>query len=59
MIVDTIKKTYPKAIPNGSLGMLILAIELVAEHVPANIRDLLTTNWMSDKSRPVKTKLVT
>jgi hypothetical protein len=59
MIVDTIKKTYPKAIPNGSLGMLILAIELVAEHVPANIRDLLTTNWMSDKSRSVKTKLVT
>jgi hypothetical protein len=59
MIVDTIKKTYPKAIPNGSLGMLILAIELVAEHVPANIRDLLTTNSMSDKSRPVKTKLVT
>jgi hypothetical protein len=59
MIINTIRKTHPKAIPNGSLGMLISAIELVAEHVPANTRDLLTTNWMSDKSRPVKTKQVT
>jgi hypothetical protein len=59
MIVDTIRKTYPKAIPNGSLGMLISAIELVVEHVPTKTRDLLTTNWMSDKSRPVKTKQIT
>jgi hypothetical protein len=44
MIVDTIRKTYPKAIPNGSLGMLISAIELVVEHVPTKTRDLLTTN---------------
>jgi hypothetical protein len=59
MIVDTIRKTHPKAIPNGSLGILISAIELVAEHVPAKTRDLLTTNWMSDKSRPVKTMQIT
>jgi hypothetical protein len=59
MIVDMIRKTHPKAILNGSLGILILAIELVTEHVPANTRDLLTTNWMSDKSRPVKMKQVT
>jgi hypothetical protein len=59
MIVDTIRKAHPKAIPNGSLGMLISAIKLVAEHVPAKTRDLLTTNWMSDKSKPVKTKQVT
>jgi hypothetical protein len=59
MIVDTIKKTHPKAIPNGSLGMLISAIELVVEHVPGKTRNLLTTNWMSDKSMPVKMKQVT
>jgi hypothetical protein len=59
MIVVMIRKTYPKAIPNGSLGMLISAIQLVAERVPAKTRDLLTTNSMSDKSRPVKTKQVT
>jgi hypothetical protein len=56
MIVDTIRKTHPKAIPNGSLGILISAIKLVAEHVLVKTRDLLTTNWMSDKFRPVKTK---
>jgi hypothetical protein len=44
MIVDTIRKTHPKAIPNGSLAMLILAIELVAEHVLAKTWNLLTTN---------------
>jgi hypothetical protein len=44
MIVDTIRKTHPKGIPNTSLGMLISAIELVVEHVPVNARDLLTTN---------------
>jgi hypothetical protein len=59
MIVDTIRKTHPKAIPNGSLSMLILAIELVAKHVLAKTRDLLTNNWMSDKSRPVKTEQIT
>jgi hypothetical protein len=59
MTVNTIWKTHPKAIPNSSLGMLILAIKLVAEHVPVKTRDLLTTNWMSDKSRLVKTKQVT
>jgi hypothetical protein len=59
MIVDIIRKTYPKAIPNGSLDMMISAIELVVEHVPAKTRDLLTTKWMSDKSKPVKTKQVT
>jgi hypothetical protein len=59
MIVDTISKTHPKGIPNGSLGMLISAIDLVAVHVSAKTRDLLTTTWMSDKSRPVKTKQVT
>jgi hypothetical protein len=37
----------PKGIPNGSLGVLISAIELVAKHVPVNVRDILTTNWMS------------
>jgi hypothetical protein len=56
MIVDMIRKTHPKGIPNGSLGMLILAIDLVAVHVPAKTKDLLATTWMSDKSRPVKTK---
>jgi hypothetical protein len=59
MIVDTIRKTHPKAIPNSSLGMLISAIELVVVHVPAKTMDLLTTNWISDKSRPVKTNQVT
>jgi hypothetical protein len=54
-----IRKTHPKGIPNGSLGMLISAIELVPEHVPVKTRDLLTTNWMSDKSKQVKTKQVT
>jgi hypothetical protein len=49
MTVDTIRKNHPKGILNGSLGMLISAIELVAEHVLVNARDLLTTNWMSDK----------
>jgi hypothetical protein len=56
MIIDTIRKTHSKAIPNDSLGMLISAIKLVAEHVPAKTRDLITTNWMTDKSRPVKMK---
>jgi hypothetical protein len=56
MVVDTIRKTHPKGIRNGSLGMLISAIDLVAVHVPAKTRDLLTTTWMSDKSRLVKTK---
>jgi hypothetical protein len=56
MIVDTIRKTYPKAIPNDSLGKLISTIKLIVEHVPAKTRDFLTTNWMSDKSRPVKMK---
>jgi hypothetical protein len=59
MIVDTIRKTHPKGIPNGSLGMLILAIDLLAVHVPAKTWDVLTSTWMSDKSRPVKTKQVT
>jgi hypothetical protein len=59
MIVDTIRKTHPKGISNGSLGILISTIELVAIHVPAKTRDLLTTNWISDKSRPVKMKQVT
>jgi hypothetical protein len=31
MIIDMIRKTHPKGIPNGSQGMLILANELVAE----------------------------
>jgi hypothetical protein len=43
MIVDTTRKTHPKDIPNGSLGMPISAIDLVAVHVPAKIRDLLTS----------------
>jgi hypothetical protein len=59
MIIDTIRKTHPKAVPNGSLGMLISAIKMVAEHIPSKTRDLLTTIWMSDKSRPMKTKQVT
>jgi hypothetical protein len=59
MIVDMIRKAHPKGIPNGSLGMLISAIKQVAVHVPAKTRDLLTTTWMSNKSRPVKTKEVT
>jgi hypothetical protein len=42
MIVDMIRKTHPKAIPNGSLGMLISAIKLVVVHVPAKTRDFLT-----------------
>jgi hypothetical protein len=58
MILDTIRKTHPKAIPNGSLGMLISAIELVAKHVPAKTRDHLTSNWMSGRSRLVKMKRV-
>jgi hypothetical protein len=56
MIVDTIRKTHPKALPNGSLGMMISAIKLVAKHVPAKTKDLLTILWMSDKSRLLKTK---
>jgi hypothetical protein len=56
MILDTIRKTHPKGIPNVSLGMLISAIDLVAVHVLGKARDLLTTTWMSDKSRLVKTK---
>jgi hypothetical protein len=59
MIVDMIRKTHPKDIPNSSLGMLISTIELVAVHVPTKIRDLVTTNWMSGKSRPMKTNQVT
>jgi hypothetical protein len=59
MTVDTIRKTQPKDIPNSSMGMLISAIELVAEHVPVKTRDLLSTNWMSGKSKPVKMKQVT
>jgi hypothetical protein len=59
MIVDTIMKTHPKGILNGSRGMLISTINLVAVHVPAKTRDLLTSTWMSDKSIPVKTKQVT
>jgi hypothetical protein len=43
MIVDTIRKAHPKGIPNGSLVMLIAAIELEAVYVPAKTRDLLTT----------------
>jgi hypothetical protein len=42
MIVDTIRKTHPKGIPNGSLGMQISTIDLVAVHVPAKARNLLT-----------------
>jgi hypothetical protein len=57
MIVDTIRKTHPKGIPNGSLVILMLTIKLVVVHVPAKTRDMLTTNWMSDKSRPVKMKV--
>jgi hypothetical protein len=57
MIVDTIRKTHPKGIPNGSLGIPMSAIELVAVHVLAKTRDLLTTNWMSVKSRPVKMRV--
>jgi hypothetical protein len=56
MIVDTIRKTHQKGIPNGSLGMLVSGIDLVVAHVLGKTRDLLTTTWMSDKSRPVKTK---
>jgi hypothetical protein len=44
MIIDMIRKNHPKGIPNGSLGMLISAIELAAEHVPVNASDILTTN---------------
>jgi hypothetical protein len=44
MIINMIRKTHPKGIPNVSLGMLISAIELVAEHVPVNTRDILTIN---------------
>jgi hypothetical protein len=44
MIVDTIRKTHLRGARNGSLGKLILAIELAAEHVPVKARDLLTTN---------------
>jgi hypothetical protein len=56
MIVDTMRKTHPKDILNGSLGMLISVIDLVAVHVPIKTRDLLISIWMSDKSRLVKTK---
>jgi histidinol dehydrogenase len=56
MIVDTIRKTHPKGNQNGSLGILISAIELVAIYVPAKTRDLLTTKLMSDKSRPMNTQ---
>jgi hypothetical protein len=59
MVVDTIRKTHPKGILNGSLGMLISTINLVAIHVPAKTRDLLTSTWMSGKSRLVKMKQVT
>jgi hypothetical protein len=59
MLVDTIKKTHPKGILNGSLGTLISAIDLVAVHVPTKTRDLLSSTWMSDKSRLVKTKQIT
>jgi hypothetical protein len=59
MIVDTIRKTHPKGILNGSLGFLISTINLVVVHVPAKTRDLLTSTWMSGKSRPVKTKKIT
>jgi hypothetical protein len=59
MIANMIRKTHPKPIPNGSLDMLISAIELIAKHVPAKTNDLLTTNWMSNKSRPVKMNQVT
>jgi hypothetical protein len=38
---------------------MISAIKLVAVLVPGKTRDLLTTTWMSDKSRPVKMKKVT
>jgi hypothetical protein len=53
-----IRKTHPKGIPNGPLGILISVIKLVAEHVPINASDILTTNWMRNKPRPVKTKQV-
>jgi hypothetical protein len=59
MIVYMIRKTHSKGIPHDSLGMLISVIDLVAVHVPAKTRDLLTSTWMSDKSRLVKTKQVT
>jgi hypothetical protein len=40
-----VRKAQPKGIPNGYLaGMLISAIKLVAEHVPVNASDILTTN---------------
>jgi hypothetical protein len=39
MIVDMIRKAHPKGIPNGSLGMLISAIEHIAVHAPAKTRD--------------------
>jgi hypothetical protein len=59
MIVDMIRITHPKGIQNASLGMLILAIDLVAVQVPSKTWDLLTSTWMSDKSRPVKRKQAT
>jgi hypothetical protein len=61
MMVDMIRKTHPKAISNTSLGMMISAMELVLvlEHLSAETRDILTTKWMSDKSRAVKTIQVT
>jgi hypothetical protein len=58
MIVDMIWKTHPKGILNGFLGMLISTIDLVVVHVLAKTMDQLTSTWMSDKSRPVKTKQV-
>jgi hypothetical protein len=54
-----ISKTHPKGIRNGSLGNLISPIELVAEYVLVNASDIITTNWMSHNSRPVKAKQVT
>jgi hypothetical protein len=59
MIIDMIRKTRLKGIPNNSLGMLISAIKLVAEHIPFNARDILNTNWMSHNLRSVKMKQVT
>jgi hypothetical protein len=56
MIIDMIRKSHPKGIPNGSLGFLTLAIELIAKLVPVNASDILTTNSMRHNPRPVKTK---
>jgi hypothetical protein len=56
MIIDMIRKTHPKGIPNGSRGILISAIVMVAEHVPINASNILTTNWMRHNLRLVKMK---